>query len=88
MDVKAAFEIAKQGMEGRVLARCLDAGDRWIFCFEQENADDLTPGDFPVTVDKATGKPGYLPIPPIENLQVLKAGKAVPVKALKINFQG
>ena len=79
MDVKAAYQIAKADMEGRVLARCLDAGDQWVFCFELPGADDLTPGDLPVRVDKATGKPGYLPLPDDESFRVLKAGKPVPV---------
>lgn len=79
MDVKAAYQIAKADMEGRVLARCLDAGDRWVFIFELPSADDLTPGELPITVDKATGAVGYLPIPPVENLQLLKTGKPVPV---------
>lgn len=78
MEVNTAYLIAKKGKDDFILTDCVDLGDRWAFTFEPYGFDDPpAPDNCPVTVDKITGAMECLPIPPIENLQLLKAGKKV-----------
>ena len=83
MDVKAAYEIAKQGMEGRVLKQCLDVGDKWVFCFQVDSDDLPCPGDPLITIDKGTGAVDYPNLPDQKNFQLLEAGKTVPVRMVR-----
>lgn len=78
MEVNTAYLIAKKDKDDFILTDCVDLGDRWVFAFEPYEFDDpSTPGNCPVTVHKITGVVDCLPIPPVENLRLLKAGKKV-----------
>ena len=57
------------------IAEILDIGDRWAFSFD--SGDPPLPGIPTVTVNKETGEVGWLTIPPLENLELLNAGKVV-----------
>lgn len=57
------------------IAKILDIGDRWAFKFD--SGEPPVPGIPTITVNKETGAAEWLTIPPIENLDLLNAGKVV-----------
>lgn len=78
IDIKEAYNIAKRKANGFNLLEVLESEGIWIFCFGTHSDDGkLFPGAPNVKVNKKTGKAEYLVIPPIENLEILKAANHV-----------
>ena len=57
------------------IGEIVDIGGMWAFCFD--SGEPPVPGALIVTVSKEDGGIGYLPIPPIENLDIIENGKVI-----------
>lgn len=75
MTVAQAKKLAADTYSEYPIVEILDIGDRWAFSFD--SGDPPLPGIPTVTVNKETGEVGWLTIPPLENLELLNAGKVV-----------
>lgn len=61
------------------IVEIIDIGDSYAICYEPSDEGDPIPGDYPLTVKKENGEIGYLPIPPVENIERLEKGKKVDI---------
>ena len=75
MTVAQAKKLAADTYSEYPIAEILDIGDRWALSFD--SGDPPLPGIPTVTVNKETGEVGWLPIPPLENLEILEKGKVI-----------
>lgn len=73
--LEKAKNIAQEQAPEFSIAEVIDIGERWAFCFDM--GETPVPGFPVITVDKADGMVGELPVPPIENLDLLENGKVV-----------
>ena len=85
IDLKQAYDIAlaaasKQYSEVELLD-CTDIVDRYAFAFGAEGKPLI--GAPVYTINKSTGELGYLVIPPLENLKLLKSGVKIDISQLK-----
>lgn len=67
--------IAQEQMSEYSIAEIIDIGDQWAFCFD--TGENPVPGVPVITVSKKDGLTNILPIPPLENLEVLNKGKTI-----------
>ena len=75
ISLKRAKEIAVKEFSEYPIGEIIDIGSRWAFCFD--SGDPPVPGIPVVTVSKEDGKTGYLPVPPLENLDILSNGTVI-----------
>lgn len=75
ISLKRAKELAVEEFSEYPIGEIIDIGSRWAFCFD--SGEPPVPGIPVVTVSKEDGKTGYLPIPPLENLDILNGGTAI-----------
>lgn len=75
ISIEKAIRIAKKEISEYPVDAVVDLHDKWGVFFD---SGDVPAPDIPViTVDKQSGKTGFLTIPPIENLDVLESAKVV-----------
>ena len=69
ISLERAKGLAAKDFSEYPIKEIIDLGNRWAFCYD--SGETPVPGVCTVTVKKCDGKIGYLPIPPLENLDVL-----------------
>lgn len=75
ISLKTGKEIAEKEFSEFPIGRIIDIGEMWAFCFD--SGEPPVPGAPIVTVGKEDGEIGYLPVPPIENLDIIENGKVI-----------
>ena len=82
IDIRKAYEKAKKEAQEHDLANVKDTGEMWIFIFEKKDKTGrIIPQTPNITVNKEDGTLGRLPVPPIENLMIIRSAKEVDFKA-------
>jgi len=81
VELKTAYSTAladaKISYSDVALVGCLDIGDRYAFSFNSKGKPLIGAPVF--TVNKNTGELGYLSIPPLENLRLLRKGTNIDI---------
>ena len=75
ISLKQGKEIAIKEFSEFPIGEIIDIGEMWAFCYD--SGEPPVPGALIVTVSKEDGKIGYLPIPPIKNLDIIENGKII-----------
>ncbi len=75
ISLKTGKEIVAKEFSEFPIGEIIDIGGMWAFCFD--SGEPPVPGALIVTVSKENGKIDYLPIPPIENLDIIENGKVI-----------
>jgi hypothetical protein len=73
--IQDACKLAQKEMKEFRINECIDIGDKYIFTFVFE--DEMPPGTPMISVVKRNGKISYFTIPPIQNINILNAGKKI-----------
>jgi hypothetical protein len=81
IDLKQAYRLIIKEAEKRYrniqITKCFDLGDRYAFSIRSNG--EILIGAPIYTVEKATGAIGFLSIPPIENLELLKKSQVIDI---------
>ena len=75
IDFEKAMDIAQKQFPDYPVFDAADIGERWAFSFD--TGEPAIPGIPYVCVNKSIAAVDYLPVPPIENLDIIKKGKKV-----------
>lgn len=76
IDHITAKKKAEKEMPDLRVESCFDIGDRYAFSFCTASGD-IPPGTPFVCIDKQGGEVSFLPIPPLDNLDIIEAGTEI-----------
>lgn len=81
IDVKRAYNIAREKVPLLELIGCIDTGEAWLFDFGKINGDGSpVPGTPNVLVRKEDGEESWITVPPVSNLALWRDGQVVDMK--------
>lgn len=75
IDIVKAKELAQKEVPDYQINKAVDIGDRFVFFYD--TGEPPIPGAPIVTISKQKGEVGYITIPPIENIDIIEAGKVI-----------
>lgn len=74
-----AKAIAEKQMPDMVVDSCTDIGSAFVFAFRMEDGE-VFPGTPFIVVSKEEGNTWEMAVPPIENLEILEAGREIEIE--------
>lgn len=75
---KKAYEFAKRGINA-ALTHCYETDGMYIFYFDSGDGSPF------ITVDKHIMKKGYMPVPPLANLDIIERAKEIDIATIMDN---
>lgn len=75
IDLEKAKIIAQKKFLEYPICSIIDIGEKWAFSYD--TGEVPIPGISIITVEKKDGKVAEMPIPPLENLDILDKGKII-----------
>jgi hypothetical protein len=75
LTVNEAYKIAEKGIND-ALTHCCETDKQYIFYFDSGDGSPY------ITVDKRTRQKGYLPVPPLSNLDIIERAKEIDIATI------